>query len=189
MEHKVKIPNRSYTNREKTVVEILKQVEGIKSFINFGFHNWEDNRRHWWIDICKVNDVDWEIIEIFEQNVINAVNAGCPENKIKIGNILETDSYENSDCILFWHGPEHIERETFLENIKRIESKATKIIIFGMPYGEEAQGPVYGNKYEEHVSAWYEEDFEKMGYQCIVLHDGKGSGRAGHMTVYKVLGE
>ena len=61
----MKIPNFNYTQREQSVCEIMKQMN-ISSFINVGFHNWEDRRRHWWIEICKQNDVDWKIVEVFE---------------------------------------------------------------------------------------------------------------------------
>ena len=45
------IPEHQYTVRERTVIEILKNIHQlkIKSFLNVGFHNWEDPRRHWWI--------------------------------------------------------------------------------------------------------------------------------------------
>ena len=51
------IPRHKYTEREKTVVKILKKYPQIKSFLNVGFHDWNDERKHWWIKICTKNNM------------------------------------------------------------------------------------------------------------------------------------
>lgn len=182
----VKYVNHNYTEREKTVIDVLlKHYElDINSFLNVGFHSWNDKRTHWWIKFCEFNKIDWKILEIFEPNIISAIKDGCPVNKIQLGDILNYDSYDNYDCILFWHGPEHIKKDIFLENLNEIEKKANKIIIFGAPLGHEPQGIVYGNSHEEHISEWISNDFIDLGYQVIEVHDGL---RYSHITAYKIL--
>ena len=177
------IPRHKYTKREKTVVKILKKNPQIKSFLNVGFHDWDDERRHWWIKICTENNMEWKILEIFKQNIEKAIQKGCPKNKLIEGNILNTNTYDNFDCILFWHGPEHIEKTVFLNALSQIENKANKLIIFGMPHGEEIQEAVYGNKFEEHVSAWYSNEWKDLGYSTIVVNDRI----PGHITSYKLI--
>ena len=84
---------------------------------------------------------------------------------------------------MFWHGPEHIEKDLFLEKLGQIEKKANKLIIFGMPHGEEIQEAVYGNKYEEHISAWYEDDWHRLGYKAMIVNDRT----LGHITAFKCI--
>mgnify|MGYP006170572977 FL=1 len=180
----LKIPRHKYTKREKTVVKILKKnFKGINSYLNVGFHDWDDERKHWWINICKKNNIKWKILEIFQPNIKNAIDAGCPKENIFLGNILDISTYENFDCIMFWHGPEHIEKGLFLEKLGQIEKKANKLIIFGMPHGEEIQEAVYGNKYEEHISAWHEDDWHRLGYKTMIVNDRN----PGHITAFKCI--
>lgn len=181
-----KIPSHKYTERELSVVKILenyKQLE-INSFLNVGFHNWEDVRTHWWIRICDENNIDWKILEIFGGNVEDTIRKGCPENKIMLGDILDVDIYGNFDCLLFWHGPEHIDKEKFLKKLPEIEKKINKLIIFGMPLGYEPQDEVYGNVNEIHVSEWQPEDWKKLGYEVVIVKD---RAQFQHITVYKLL--
>tara|TARA_Y100000590_G_scaffold470044_1_gene661575 strand:+ start:6605 stop:7234 length:630 start_codon:yes stop_codon:yes gene_type:complete len=178
------IPWHQFTRREKTALNVLSNYnDNIHSLLNIGFHNWEDKRNHWWIKICNKNNINWVILEIFKNNIIQAINKGCPKNNIFEGNILEPQTYKNFDCILFWHGPEHIEKKTFINKLPNIEKKANKIIIFGMPDGEEIQGAIYGNKFEEHISSWDVKDWEELGYKTIVVNDRT----PGHITAYKIF--
>lgn len=175
------IPPHKYTDRELTVVNILKQYPTITSFLNIGFHGWNDPRTHWWINICKRNKISWDIMEIFKTNISDAVKAGCPKDRIFQGNILDDAAYGNYDCILFWHGPEHVHKTQWLKCLPSIEKHANKLIIFGMPLGEEPQGQVYGNPAEEHVSAWEPNEWKSLGYTCIEVHDRVPA----HITAFK----
>jgi hypothetical protein len=178
------IPSHNYTERELSVINILKNNSNIniKSLLNVGFHTW-NNGNHWWIKICEENNIDWEILEIFEYNVNDTISKGCPQEKIQLGNILDVNEYSNVDCLLFWHGPEHIEKNTFLNKLPEIEKKANKLIIFGMPLGHEEQGAAYGNPYEIHVSDWLSIDWKNLGYNVIEVHDRIPA----HITVFKVI--
>ena len=180
----MKIPEHNYTVREKTVAGILKNIEEgeIKSFLNVGFHNWEDPRRHWWIKICEANNIKWDIMEVYKPNLDDAIKKGCPTDKIKLGNILDTELYGDYDCILFWHGPEHIKKYVFLKALPKIEAKAKKLIIFGMPLGHEPQDAAYGNPYERHESDWFEKDWIELGYLTQPIHDHQ---KYPHITTYK----
>ncbi len=168
------IPVNKYSQREESVVNILKENKNLNigSFLNVGFHNWEDIRRHWWIRICDENNINWKILEIFDFNVQNALDNGCPEDKIIHGDILDVDKYPNIDCLFFWHGPEHIQKDVFIKNLNKIENKVNKLIIFGMPLG-----------YEVHISEWSTKDWKELGYSVIEVHDRMPA----HITAYKIL--
>jgi hypothetical protein len=180
----IKIPNIKFTQRESTVANILKGMKGIKSFLNVGFRNWDDERTHWWIEICDYNKINWNILEVFNLNILRALDEGCPKDKIYLGNMLDTSSYDNYDVIMFWHGPEHINKEAFLSSLKSIEDKANKLVIFGMPLGEEKQGQIYGNPNEEHVSSWDPSEFEKIGYTTEIVRDRTPA----HFTAWRIFG-
>lgn len=179
------IPEHNYTVREETVVKILSEFGvTIKTFLNVGFHNWEDPRRHWWIKICEANGWDWKIMEIYKPNVDDAIAKGCPLDKIFLGDISDVDSYGDYDCILFWHGPEHLPKSKFLSILPEIEKKANLLLIFGMPLGHEPQGEAYGNPFEKHESDWYEKDWQGQGYEVIPIFDHQ---KYPHITAYKYL--
>lgn len=181
-----KIPPHNYTERELSVVTILKEKQGLNlsSFLNVGFHSWEDPRVHWWIRICEENNIDWKILEIFKENVEDTIQKGCPINKIILGDILDVDKYENIDCLFFWHGPEHIDKKKFLAALPNIEKKVNKLIIFGMPLGYEPQEEVYGNIHEVHISEWQPDEWKKLGYDVTIVRD---RARYQHITAYKTI--
>lgn len=179
------IPNHNYTERELSVVEVLKNNNlELKTFLNVGFHDWDDVRRHWWIKICEANNIDWKILEIHEKNVINAINKGCPKDKIILGDILNVNTYDDVDCLLFWHGPEHVDKDIFLKSLEKIENKVNKLIIFGMPLGFEPQGAAYGNEHEIHISEWNTDEWKILGYEVIEIHDRV---KYPHITTFKKL--
>lgn len=180
------IPQHNFTVREQTVVNILKGLDTpINSFLNVGFRQWNDQRNHWWIKLCEANEVKWNIMEVYQPNIDDAINGGCPKDNIKLGNILDTTQYENYDCILFWHGPEHIKKDVFINALPSIEAKANKLIIFGMPLGHEPQDAAHGNPFERHESDWFVQDWQQLGYETIPVHDHQ---RYPHITTFKFLG-
>tara|TARA_R110000824_G_scaffold303001_1_gene490797 strand:- start:2646 stop:3197 length:552 start_codon:yes stop_codon:yes gene_type:complete len=181
----MKIPNHPYTGREITVVSLVNSFNDtnkISSWLNIGFRNWTDPRSHWWVKLCEENNIDWKITEIFKPNVDDSIAAGCPPDQICQGDIMNTDSYDSADLLIFWHGPEHIIKEDFLAKLPEIEKKAKKLIIFGMPDGFLPQGECYGNEWEEHVSGWTKEDWHTLGYKTLLV---EGSGPGNHITAYK----
>jgi hypothetical protein len=182
-----RLPLHNYSLREITVGNILKENAHleIKSFLNVGFHGWHDIRAHWWIRICNENNIDWKILEIFKPNIDDTIAKGCPANKIIHGNILNTNEYNNFDCILFWHGPEHIKKDVFIKALPDIEKKANKLIVFGMPLGCEPQDAAYGNPNEIHLSEWYPNEWKNLGYNVIEVHSN--DVRYQHITVFRFL--
>lgn len=180
----MKIPEHSYTPREQTVADILKNTDLKKGILNVGFHDWQDPRRHWWIKICEANGLAWRITEIFQPNVDDALLKGCPPDKISLGDILDLKDNRGMDCLLFWHGPEHLPKEDMLAVLPELE-KLFPVVIMGMPLGEEPQGEAYGNPHERHISVWHREDWAVLGYEVIEVHDRQ---RYPHMTVYKFTG-
>lgn len=187
---KVKKTGRGYTHRELTVVELLRELSSkttLRSFLNVGFHDYQDIRNRWWIDICRANGIDWHILEIFEPNVQNFTTHAPPSDRHRIthGSLQDIATlFDRSfDVVLHWHGPEHLERQVFLQLLPSITAAASKLLIFGCPDGLEEQGEAYGNPYEKHISFWSEENFHELGFQTKRVSDKK----PGHITAYKNL--
>lgn len=174
------IPEHNYTQREQTVVDIVQNLD-FKSFINVGFRFWDDPRNHWWVKICDTNNINWSIVEIFEENVSDSIQKGCPDNKIILGNIIDVYKLPDADCLLFWHGPEHVEKNKFLSILPELEKKYN-ILIFGMPLGYHPQGICHNNPFEEHISVWTTEDWTNLGYITKEVFDQKYP----HITSYKI---
>ncbi len=72
------------------------------------------------------------------------------------------------DAVVWWHGPEHIERETLPAILATMEALAP-LVVLACPFGRYEQGPAGGNPYEVHASHWYPTDFEQWGYHTATL--------------------
>jgi hypothetical protein len=146
---KVKKTGRGYTRRELTVIPLLKELAAekpITSFLHVGFHDYQDIRNRWWIDICRANKIDWHILEIFEPNVENFLKhpPAADRHRITLDNLKDMGMLFNRkfDVFLHWHGPEE-------------------------------QGQAYGNPYEEHISFWSCDDFHQLGFATVTVADKK----------------
>ena len=187
---KVKKTGRGYTRRELTVVKLFKELADqhpISSFLNIGFHDYQDIRNRWWIDICRANDIDWHILEIYEPNVENfRLHAPVADrHRIVLGSIEDIDSLftRRFDVVFHWHGPEHLEKSKYLDILPKIVAIASRMVIFGCPDGLEEQGLAYGNPYEEHLSFWTCAEFEQLGFSTLTVADKP----PGHITAFKRL--
>lgn len=187
---KVKKTGRGYTYRELSVVKILQKASErttINSFLNVGFHDFQDRRNRWWIDICKANKIDWHILELFPANVENFKNH-TPEqdhHRITLGNIKDIATLfdRKFDVILHWHGPEHLLKDDYLSYLPDIVATTVKLLILGCPDGHEEQGAAYGNPYEEHISFWTAGEFNNLGFKTNTVSDKN----PGHITAYRYL--
>lgn len=178
----VRIPEQRYTRREQTVVNFLQHIE-IGSFLNVGFRKWKNPKNHWWRNICEANNIYWKIAESWEPNVISSIKNGCPTNRILHINIKDVNDLPESDCLMFWHGPEHLKKEEMLGLLPELEKKYP-VLIFGMPLGEALQGEAHGNPYEKHLSEWQSEDWCSLGYMTKEIHDNAAT--KAHLTAIKV---
>lgn len=106
---------------------------------------------------------DTTILEIFEPYVkqlrekgLNVIHGDVRDaEKIFKGN-------SKFDVIIWWHGPEHIEKHIALTVTKTLKS-LTDCLIYATPYGIMESGAVDGNISNSHLSAFYPEDFIGMG--------------------------
>ena len=89
-----------------------------------------------------------------------------------LGNILtmDLDSYSKSfDAVVICDVLEHLPREEVLriDLFKAIEKVARKKVILFTPNGFIENDKVDGDPYQEHVSAWEQEDYTSRGYKVV----------------------
>lgn len=76
---------------------------------------------------------------------------------------------------------EHLEKEDALKVINFLKNN-NKIVVISIPLTDVwAQGEVFGNKYEEHKSVWFKEDFPDFEQQIKTNPRGKPIG----LFIYK----
>lgn len=66
---------------------------------------------------------------------------------------------------------EHMSKQNGFELLRKMDLMAENIVIL-VPYGESIQEAQDSNQYQKHISAWYPEDFTKLGFNvsiCIQL--------------------
>ena len=87
------------------------------------------------------------------------------------------------DVVLWWHGPEHIDKWELGLTLEALESKTNKMVILGCPFGKYPQDAVDGNIFEIHRSALYPEDFIKYGYNVKTI--GERDVMGGNLLAWK----
>ena len=73
------------------------------------------------------------------------------------------------DVVMWWHGPEHIEQKDLNPTLEKLKKIATKLVVLACPYGIYRQGPVDGNMYEAHLSAYYRRSFDPLDWEMDVI--------------------
>lgn len=68
---------------------------------------------------------------------------------------------------------EHLEREAGEKLLNLIERKTERAAFVAVPHGYMEQGPVGGNDYERHRSAWMPRDFRVRGWEMMLTAQGK----------------
>lgn len=94
-------------------------------------------------------------------------------------NLIVVDTIENYlnnltetfDCVLLTDVIEHFCKPDGRQLLKRLRNAVAPRgqLLVGTPAKFFAQGPVYGNRYEEHRSAWSRGDFEDLGFEVTIV--------------------
>jgi hypothetical protein len=82
-----------------------------------------------------------------------------------IGSLLEKVGLpRKADLVGLYGVIEHLPRHLGFELLRACEAITNKYIILETPHGFVPQGPEYGNPHQRHLSGWYPQDFEALGY-------------------------
>lgn len=113
-----------------------------------------------------------DILEIWSPNV-EALLRWKGENgrvrKIMKGDVRTMDLAGRYDVAVWYHGPEHVEKEALPFCLANLETMARKVVALGMPWGVYRQGPAGGNVFETHRTSLYPADLEAFGYKTSTI--------------------
>ena len=155
-------------NQTKFVYNKVIEDPNIRSILNIGYRFDSDPTI---MNYSYANHKKWSVLEVFEPNfdilIQNGINAYCLD-------AMDIDKLEESyDAVIWLHGPEHVTWDKFLLIDKKIEEKATRLVLYQAPIGEYPQDAIYGNPYERHVNTLYPEMFAELGY-VTYSHEKEG---------------
>ena len=106
-------------------------------------------------------------VDIHKPAVIEAIKTGI-YHKVSLMDIRKLNFKKKSfDVVISSHVIEHLKKADGYKMLHAIEHIAKNKVIIITPMGEVEQHTYGGNKYQEHISAWYPEDFAKKGYKVI----------------------
>lgn len=123
-------------------------------------------------------------VDLFEKYIKNARKAGLHDEYV-ISDVRKMKFPPKSfDVVLASQVIEHLPRKDGKKFIKDLERIAKKQVIIATPIGEMYHPAVDGNELQLHLSHYYPEDFEKLGYKVVKY--GRKSLLGDHGIVHKV---
>jgi SAM-dependent methyltransferase len=69
------------------------------------------------------------------------------------------------DLVLLYDVIEHLPKGRGYELLEKCEQLTSKYVLLQTPNGFLEQGPEFGNEHQRHLSGWFSEDFEGLGYK------------------------
>jgi hypothetical protein len=81
-----------------------------------------------------------------------------------VDQLLALNGGEKFDVVLLSDLIEHLPKDMGWDILKKCEALTSKYIILQTPYGFMEQGPEFGNIYQRHLSGWFPQDFQGLGY-------------------------
>ena len=170
--------------------QITRNIKGLKNYETLLYIGANKNRLEM-IDLFYGWNYKIDVLEAWESNV-----KGLEELNAQYGifrNIIHADIMNNGiegmldsyGVVMFWHGPEHVERKKLPKLIKKLESLAAHYVIMAAPIGRYVQKEVDGNPYERHRSYLNVKDFKKFGYKVDCIR--KDKPRGSNMVAWKEM--
>lgn len=108
-----------------------------------------------------------KIVEIF-QPYIDRFGFVHPKLEIMQGDVRFWSTYSDTFKGLTWqHGPEHLTKSESLYLLQTMQSHFDYIVL-DMPLGFLEQDALDGNPHQTHLSDWYPEDLQAIGYEAEI---------------------
>jgi len=148
------------------------------------------------VDMLYGMGLDIDVLEVFEPNV-KALKELNKKWKI-FRDIFQGDvrdlpepllgkgTWPDYDVIIFWHGPEHLNKEEIPGVLKELETGARCFVILGCPWGDFPQDTTDGNIHEAHLCSLTPGFFENLGYSCHTIK--KIHKRGSNIVAWKRIG-
>ena len=122
------------------------------------------------LDLLEIDEgkaKHWRTKDMFSVVEVGDVTSWLVDNPACVGFSWDGDY----DTAFWWHGPEHVTREQLDDALANLESvvKPGGLIVLGCPWGEAPYADEeHYDEHEQHVGAYYPEDFEQRGYTVFV---------------------
>ncbi len=120
-------------------------------------------------------------MEVFPGNFNVIKNHGFELIEGNVFHICDLVKDRKWDLIMWCHGPGHVylnQLESILEDLKKVCNQG---ILLCCPWGQNIQGSMYGNSFEEHKSTLDEKIFVNHGYDVQVFF---ARGNPGNGEIY-----
>jgi SAM-dependent methyltransferase len=82
-----------------------------------------------------------------------------------LDDILSQFKGEKFDLVTLYGVIEHFPKRSGYDLLERCEKLTNKYILLQTPNGFVEQGPEFGNENQRHLSGWFPQDFEGLGYK------------------------
>jgi hypothetical protein len=131
---------------------------------------------------CVIVEINPEYVEIAKNNPVSKqhnIEYVCSDITRYVKN--KKDKF---DCVIWWHGPEHVEKSESLKIIKSFEKICKGIIILGCPEGHD---PYEESETDKHFWDVYQNDFENLGYNTVLIDRSARGNPQPSISAIKVL--
>jgi hypothetical protein len=179
--------------RKRQLLKFIPGVMKCESMLYIG----ANPRRFELMDLfwAEAPQMKVDVLEAWAKNVdgLNLLNAKHRIfNNILHGDVKDLEELYLSggilgdyDVVIFWHGPEHLDKKEIPPVLNCLEVLANLYVILGCPWGKFPQGNIGGNPYEEHKSVIYPADLAEFGYATATIK--KPDKRGGHILAWKEM--
>lgn len=84
--------------------------------------------------------------------------------EVPVAEILARNGGNRFDLVTLFDVLEHVPKRTGFELLEKCEQLTSAYVLLQTPHGFVPQGPEFGNIYQRHLSGWFPEDLQGLGY-------------------------
>ena len=85
--------------------------------------------------------------------------------KENLDDLLANCGGQKFDLVTMFDVIEHLPKRRGYELLEKCEQLSSKYVLLQTPNGFLEQGPEHGNEHQRHLSGWFQQDFEGLGYE------------------------
>lgn len=166
--------------REAQLLRAVPDITGNRTVLYVG----ANTKRMEMVGLLSKAGCIIDVIEIWPRNYegLRLWNKDHPTfREIVCGDVREWAKADSHDCVMWWHGPEHVPKDELGPVLARLEAAARRIVVLACPSGRVLQGDAYGNPWEAHTNHIYPHDLRDYGYRINIIGktDREGSNLIG----------
>ena len=174
-----------YSNDSMSLLTKALKSYGIKHVYYVGLPPksiFRINSQMRWKGVCDSLGVKYTLVEIFkpwcDELIDEGFDAICED-------ILELDPPIKGSLLLWSHGPEHVEKERFIQALPDLKTRYANMFI-AMPYGIWNQGSKI-NPYEHHLWSAVPSDLKELNFSIVRTNGPKDRFGDMYALYYNVL--